>query len=332
MSTTMGRTKWVCTVPGCTANPSKRNNIERHVWLQHVRKWQNADAQEDYRVTSHKHYVEPYIRRYDGPNIITPPDTPPSMPASQPLLDVPAGHAGRKFKHERASSLGSVRAVRSRPYDLPVTPNDPFASYPSSAVSSPMLQSPNVHGFSNRAQTPRIHATSPNTDPDPLSFLAKACEYQAQMDGLGQDVVLQQSEDYPRFPNSLAPYNASVFDFQLAGNCSSFAQTPRDTPHGSPAVAPMRPGEIPRLLTWPGVLQSANSNDSPTAMQVEFFAAAATERPSKANAPSPLGEGPFHYNPYHGTSSPRGLQKYDTPMGMELSVSAQAGDDVWRPW
>lgn len=62
----MGRSQWICTVEGCQANPSKRNNIERHVWLQHARKWHFGDRPEPYSVVDHKHYVEPHIRRQRG--------------------------------------------------------------------------------------------------------------------------------------------------------------------------------------------------------------------------------------------------------------------------
>eukprot|EP00123_Amoebidium_parasiticum_P013321 comp21895_c0_seq1/m.31382 comp21895_c0_seq1/g.31382 ORF comp21895_c0_seq1/g.31382 comp21895_c0_seq1/m.31382 type:complete len:370 (-) comp21895_c0_seq1:596-1705(-) len=57
---TMGRTLYQCSV--CDANPSKRHNVERHVWLQHVRKWMNLRTQE-YQVSMHKKYVERYIRK-----------------------------------------------------------------------------------------------------------------------------------------------------------------------------------------------------------------------------------------------------------------------------
>ena len=210
---------WVCTVEGCPANPSKRNNIERHVWLQHVRKWNYGDRPEPYSVTEHKRLVEPHIRRARGPEAgsNTSPMTPPFTPPGSPSVS-----AMKVCFPPLFSALGSLVMVGGCSFCwYSTTRSHPHRTRPVLFT----LRNTLVLGILQQALKTRV------TSGTPLNMKRVEDAHDAAAFALGLGVPVKQ--------------DSHVGPMRVATPLSM--HTPQPTPHGSPLTAKVRTTKPPAL-------------------------------------------------------------------------------------
>ncbi|KNC75611.1 hypothetical protein SARC_11867 [Sphaeroforma arctica JP610] len=131
----LGLRQYCCVYPSCFSDRvNKRNNIERHVWTQHVR--HQLDLSEArYFARSYKKYVDLYV--HEVPTRAQPQITPAQSQAANINLDAQTRQVHR-FKSEAQQSLQERKQGLGQPYRrVQSNTHQSSLSYPNSRGASP---------------------------------------------------------------------------------------------------------------------------------------------------------------------------------------------------